>query len=171
MSEQSLSWFRVYGAIIVRSANRRSLIWSWWRSSAQRRRRRRPDFDFEFELDSSLLLSQLHIVVATTWGVLCGRIWWPDLETAFWVPPTLAKHFQVTFQIFSNVFFYLFLFFIFFRFFFGKVSCSPTETMETEGDTFFFVRIVFHYFVARLFVIHLRACVCVYVYEYAVFFF
>lgn len=82
--------------------------------------------------------------------------------------PTLAKHFQVTFQIVSNVFFGFFFlgFCVFFTIFFlfGKVSCSPTEAMATEGDTFFLSNCFSLFcgsFICYLFA-RARVCVCVF---------
>lgn len=166
MSEQSLSWFRVYGAIIVRSANRRSLIWSWWRSSAQRRRRRRRRHWLRFRIRIRVGLVTFAFPATHRRRDDVGRAMWAYMVARLGdgflsAPRHLRSIFKLRFKFFRMFFFIsVFYFFQIYFFFFGKVSCSPTETMAIEGDTFFFVRIVFHYFVARLFVIHLHACVC-----------
>lgn len=148
MSEQSLALRSLPGndgAIIVRSGDRRSLIWSRWRSSARLRLWLRSRFRLW------LVTFAFPVYVARR---DVGRARWAYKVARLWVP-TLAKHFQVSFRTF-------FRFFGFFCCFFGKVSCSPTEC---DGDWrrhvfFLFFRIVFVNFLTRLFVIYLRVCVC-----------
>lgn len=154
MSEQSLALRSLPGndgAIIVRSGDRRSLIWSPWRSSARLRLWLRSRFRL---CDSSLLLFQ-SMWLGATWGVLGGRIRWPDFECRH-----LRSIFKFRFELFFSVFWFFLLFF-----WESFVFAHWMRWRLEETRFFLFFRIVFVNFLTRLFVIYLRVCVC------AVFFF
>lgn len=150
MSEQSLALRSLPGndgAIIVRSGDRRSLIWSRWRSSARLRLWLRSRFRL---CDSSLLLFQ-SMWLGATWGVLGGRIRWPDFECRH-----LRSIFKFRFELFFG-------FLVFSVVFLGKFRVRPLNAMATGGDTFFFIFSncfcqFFDSFICYLFA---RVCVCV----------
>lgn len=149
MSEQSLALRSLPGndgAIIVRSGDRRSLIWSPWRSSARLRLWLRSRFRL---CDSSLLLFQ-SMWLGATWGVLGGRIRWPDFECRH-----LRSIFKFRFELFFG-------FLVFSVVFLGKFRVRPLNAMATGGDTFFFY--FFELFLSIFWLVYLLficACVCV----------
>lgn len=120
MSEQSLSWFRVYGAIIVRSANRRSLIWSWWRSSAQRRRRHRHWLRFRIRIRVGLVTFAFPAthrrhddVGRAMWAYMVARLGDGFLSA----PRHLQSIFKLRFKFF-RMFFFISVFYFFQIYFF-----------------------------------------------------
>lgn len=148
MSEQSLALRSLPGndgAIIVRSGDRRSLIWSRWRSSARLRLWLRSRFRL---CDSSLLLFQ-SMWLGATWGVLGGRIRWPDFE---------CRHLRSIFKFRFELFFGFLVFSVVFWESFVFAHWMRWRLEETRF--FLFFRIVFVNFLTRLFVIYLRVCVC-----------
>lgn len=157
MSEQSLALRSLPGndgAIIVRSGDRRSLIWSRWRSSARLRLWLRSRFRL---CDSSLLLFQ-SMWLGATWGVLGGRIRWPDFECRH-----LRSIFKFRFELFFG-------FLVFSVVFLGKFRVRPLNAMGTGGDTFFFY--FFELFLSIFWLVYLLfICACVCVRVCAVFFF
>lgn len=150
MSEQSLALRSLPGndgAIIVRSGDRRSLIWSRWRSSARLRLWLRSRFRL---CDSSLLLFQ-SMWLGATWGVLGGRIRWPDFE---------CRHLRSIFKFRFELFFGFLLFLLFF---WESFVFAHWMRWGLEETRFFFIFSncfcqFFDSFICYLFA---RVCVCV----------
>lgn len=89
--------------------------------------------------------------LGATWGVLGGRIRWPDFECRH-----LRSIFKFRFELFFG-------FLVFSVVFLGKFRVRPLNAMATGGDTFFFIFSncfcqFFDSFICYLFA---RVCVCV----------